>query len=119
MTTNCTNEAIQPTDDSIVFYELEKVRFILKDATGLDIAYAYHDLVFSEHALFIIQFDGTSASHWDCWFNNDCPDSNRHTLFRSLTTSAMLNGITLHYKGKFTLSQADEKEEIVLHFTEA
>jgi hypothetical protein len=119
MTTERINQATPPTDDNIVFYELEKVRFVLKDATGLDIAYAYQDLIFSEHALFIIQFDGTSSSRWNCWFNNDCTDSNRHTLFRSLTTSAILNGITLHYKGKFTLSQADEKEEISIHFTEA
>lgn len=34
-------------EKNVQFYELEKVRFIVKDACGIDIAYAYEDLVFS------------------------------------------------------------------------
>ena len=41
-----TNEAALLPEDKIVFYELEKVRFVVKDGTGLDIAYAYEDLYF-------------------------------------------------------------------------
>jgi hypothetical protein len=37
--------------------DLEKIRFIINEATGLDLAYAYDDLVFSEHGVFIVQFE--------------------------------------------------------------
>jgi hypothetical protein len=43
------NQSTLTTEKDIVFFELEKVRFIIKDGSGLDIAYAYEDLVFSEH----------------------------------------------------------------------
>lgn len=104
--------------DKIVFYELEKVRFILKDGCGLDIAYAYEDLVFSEHGLLIIQFDGRSADTLFCWFNQDCIEADRHSLFKSLTTSATLNGINIIYKGKFEMKQKEDTEEILLNFNE-
>ena len=52
-------------------YELEKVRFIIKDACGLDVAYAYDDLVFAEHGLFIIQFTDKAGNQLGCWFNNE------------------------------------------------
>ena len=34
----------------MIFRDLEKVRVIIKEATDLDVAYAYDDLVFPEHA---------------------------------------------------------------------
>lgn len=118
MTTEMTNEAALLPEDKIVFYELEKVRFVVKDGTGLDIAYAYEDLVFSEHALFIIQFDGQSTTSWNCWFNQECNAPDRIALLKSLATSANLNNVQLTYKGTYKISQPEEKEEIILKFTE-
>ena len=51
---------------------LEKVKFIVKEATGLDIAYAYDDLVFSEHGVFMIQWDNIIENQLYCYFHKDC-----------------------------------------------
>jgi hypothetical protein len=117
MTTDMMNEAALLPEDKIEFYELEKVRFVVKDGTGLDIAYAYEDLVFSDHALFIIQFDGQSTNSWNCWFNHECNAADRLSLLRSLTISANLNTVQLTYKGTYEISQPEGKEEIILKFT--
>jgi len=42
------------------FRNLEAVRYIIKEATGLEITYAYEDLVFPEHMAFLIQFNDKS-----------------------------------------------------------
>lgn len=102
----------------VEFYELEKVRFIIKDGCGLDVAYAYDDLVFSEHGIFILQFVNSSTRSMDCWFNKDCIESDRLSLLKSLTNSANLNKIEIVYKGNFEMIQQDGKEQIDIRFIE-
>ena len=109
------NQSTLKTEKDIVFFELEKVRFIMKDGSGLDIAYAYEDLVFSEHGLFIFQFDSKDINTISCWFNQDCLEASRVTFLESLEKSAKLNGMKIIYKGKFEMTQK-ENEEISLNF---
>src|SRR5665647_3559267 len=90
----------------VQFYELDKVRFIIKEATDLDVAYAYEDLVFSEHAIFIIQF-GKKPNSLICWFNNECIVKESHGIFKYLTSHAIANLIKIVYKGKFELVQKE------------
>ena len=104
-------------EKDVKFYGLEKARFIIKDATGLDVAYAYEDLVFSEHGIFILQFDQRKKNSMICWFNNDCIETERHSLLKSLTTTAQLNGEKIVYKGKFEMVQKDDEEQISIKFT--
>jgi hypothetical protein len=40
---------------TIIVPNIEKIRFIIKDATGLDVMYAYEDLFFAEHGVFLIK----------------------------------------------------------------
>lgn len=108
-------ESLAP-EDKIIFYELEKVRFIMKDATGLDVGYAVEDLVFSEHGIYIIQFDGTDANRLLVFFNHECIESKRQLLLGKLVESAKLNGMKIVYKGKFEMSQAEGEENISLKF---
>jgi hypothetical protein len=108
----------ETTKDKIEFYELEKVKFIVKDACGIDIAYAYEDLVFSEHGLFIIQFQ-SNTKELGCWFNKECIETSKVTMFNSLAKSATLNGMEMKYKGKFDMSQKEGKDEIDIQFKEA
>ncbi len=103
-------------DAKVPFYELEKVRFIIKDSCGLEIAYAYEDLVFSEHGLFIIQFDKNKSNVLYCWFNKDRMDADRYSMFKSLTSSSNLNGMKISYKGKFEMKQKEGEEQISLKF---
>lgn len=108
---------LQTSQSEVVYYQLEKVRFIIKDATELDIAYAYDDLVFSEHGLFIIQFNKKSEDVLSCWFNKDCEDDARFKLFKSLTSTAKLNNLKINYSGKFEMIQKEGEDQISLKFT--
>jgi len=110
--------SIAPEKD-VQFYELEKARFIIKDATDLDVAYAFEDLVFSEHGIFILQFDKKQQDSFICWFNKDCEEKERFSFFKSLTNTAILNKIKLVYKGKFEMTQKDGEEEIDIKFSKA
>jgi hypothetical protein len=101
--------------NNIEFFNLEKVRFIIKDGSGLDIAYAYEDLVFSEHGIFIFQFDATSDNTFFCWFNKDCLENDRISILNSLIKSAILNKTEIIYKGKFEMIQKED-EQISVNF---
>ncbi len=87
----------------VFFFDLEKVRYIIKDATGLDVSYAYEDLVFSDDAVFIVQFHKINKHSLFCWFNTECFESERKVMMASLKLSAKLNGKILHYCGQFDL----------------
>lgn len=104
------------TYENIDFYELEKVRFIIKDACGLDVAYAYEDLVFAEHGIFLLQFLDKTGDELACWFNKECLETSKVKILNSLTKTATLNGIKLDYKGKFEMLQKAGSEEIDINF---
>lgn len=103
-------------NDTPQLYELEKVRFIIKDACAIDVAYAYEDLVFAEHGLFIIQFMDTAAKELVCWFNNETPETDMMNIVRSLSITANLNDSNITLKGRFEMAQKDDSEEIDLRF---
>lgn len=111
-------DKIQSSVNQVEFYNLEKVRFIIKDGTGLDIAYAYEDLVFAEHGIFILQFLKGTASSVYCWFNNECEEKERISIFNSLKVSATLNKMKIEYKGKFEMNQKEGVEQIGIRFIE-
>jgi hypothetical protein len=108
---------VSSIENNIEFYNLEKIRFIIKDSCGLDIAYAYEELVFSEHGIFIFQFDVKNSDTIFCWFNQDCNETDRISLLRSIIKTATLNKMKIIYKGKFEMSQK-ENEHISLNFKE-
>jgi hypothetical protein len=104
------------TDTTNELYALEKVRFIIKDACDIDVAYAYEDLVFSEHGLFIIQFLDKAGNDLACWFNSECIEQNKVAMFNSLAKTATLNKSNISYKGKFQMNQKEDSEEIDIQF---
>jgi len=110
---------METTAEKIIFFDLEKVKFIVKDACQLDISYAYQDLVFSEHGLFIIQFDADDSNHLSCWFNAECSEKYRVALMDSLQMTGKLNKIYVEYKGTFEMIQKENKEEIDIEFSVA
>jgi len=97
-------------------YPLEKVRFIIKDACGIEIAYAYDNLVFAEHGLFIVQFMDTTGDNLACWFNSEMQDIHQVKLMDSLINTASLNKISLSYKGRYKMQQKAGTEEIDIEF---
>lgn len=100
----------------IIFRDIEKVRFIIKDATGLDIMYAYEDLFFAEHGIFLIQTASDKTDALFCYFNIECGQENRQVLLKKLMITCGLNSIELIYKGTFEMKQNKGDETFSLIF---
>jgi len=92
------------------YRNLEKVRAIIDAATGLEVAYAYEDLVFPDYTAFIIQFDDTKKNNFFCHFHEDCDE--KETLFESLYKACLEDKSTLELKEDFKLLEKDEEVEI-------
>lgn len=99
--------------------ELEKVKMIIFNATGLDLGYAYDDLAFSEHGIFIIQFDEENPKTLKCFFNHECNEEDKDQMQIRLIEEAKQSGFSMNYGGKFEMAQKDGKDEISLKFSEA
>jgi hypothetical protein len=98
----------------MIYRDLEKVRTIIEDATGLEVSYAYEDLVFPDHTAFIIQFDDAVATHFFCYFHKDCNPADQKDLEDKLTASCHKQKCKLSFKGRFELEQ--KGEEVNIHF---
>jgi hypothetical protein len=96
----------------MIFRDLEKVRVILKEATDLDIVYAYDDLVFPEHAAFLIQFDDANGNNYFSYFHEDCLPDSKKEIFTNLSHSCKNHQSSIISKGSFTLEQQGEEIEI-------
>jgi hypothetical protein len=92
--------------------DLEKVRVIIKEATDLDIVYAYDDLVFPEHAAFLIQFDDNTPNNYFCYFHEDCLPDSASEILANLAQSFKKHHDSLVSKGSFTLKPKGEEIEI-------
>jgi len=96
----------------MIFRDLEKIRMIIKEATDLDIAYAYDDLVFPEHAAFLIQFDDANQDNYFSYFHQDCLPESKDEIDNNLLQAFKKHRSTLVSKGSFTLEQKGEEIEI-------
>ena len=92
--------------------DLEKVRVMIKEATDLDISYAYDDLVFPDHTAFIIQFDNNDANNFFCHFHTDCLSDSKTQLIADLSKSFNKHYCKLIIKGSFQLNQKGQEVEI-------
>ncbi len=98
----------------IKFRPLEKVRTIIQDAIGLDIMYAYDDLVFVEHGVFLIQYDDENENNLICFPNKDFDLKNHGHQLDKLNKAFQANNFTVQFNGKFEMKQVNE--EIKLEF---
>ncbi|WP_346861492.1 hypothetical protein [uncultured Draconibacterium sp.] len=94
------------------YRDLEAVRQIVNNATGLEITYAYDDLVFPDNGVFIIQFDDSSTDNLFCYFQEECNPVDRENIFASLSNEASQKKATLELKGGYTLEQQGENIQI-------
>lgn len=96
----------------MMFRNIDKVKFLVNDATGLDIMYAYEDLVFPEHGAFIIRFDEKNENNFFCFFNNECPDNEQKKILDKLNVTCANNNCTINNSGKFSFTQKEQEVEI-------
>ncbi|MFP4314696.1 MAG: hypothetical protein ACOC24_01190 [Desulfovibrionales bacterium] len=81
------------------------------EALGLEITYAYDDLVFVSHNPFLLQFGAPLG----LYFNRQCPPEDADLLEKTLQNEAGSRGVTLQRKGWYAMEQSLE-EEITLRF---
>lgn len=98
-------------EDGVIFRNLDKVRFLMQEGTKLDVGYAYDDLVFSEHGLYIIRYNDEDDNILYCYFNKELFAAKQKQLQTDLMEIAFLNGIKMIYKGKFEMEQKEGSEE--------
>ncbi len=98
------------------FRNLELVRQIIKEASGLDISYAYDDLVFAEHGIFIIQYDYKDESRLFCYFQKDCTVSYRIDVEAKLKEAAQVRNCKMFIRGNFIIAPSEKSEEIQIEF---
>lgn len=97
----------------MIFRDLEKVRVMLKEATELDISYAYDDLVFPDHTAFIIQFAEQNDAAFYSYFHEDCLPDAKAEILENLALSFRKHGCRMDFKGSFKLNQKGEEIEII------
>ena len=94
---------------------LGEVRDIVQ-ATGLDISYAYEDLVFSDHSAFILRFDDNIQKRLYLYFNIECDSEKIKILRNKLINASKISDFKIIRAGKFVLTQLEGKEEIEIKF---
>ena len=99
----------------IKFKPLGKVREMVQ-STGMDISYAYDDLVFSEHSMFIIRFDEKDDKKLHLHFNKDCNFTEAQVMEKRLVTSGKIGGFEIARAGVFSVEQIEGKEELEIKF---
>jgi hypothetical protein len=94
------------------YRNLDAVRYIVKEATGLDFMYAYEDLVFPEHGVFLIQFDDTNPKNLFCFFQSYCNPDDKKKIYSRVLKISSKNNFTLTNKGIFNLEEKNGEIEI-------
>ncbi len=94
------------------YRDLEAVRQIVNNATGLEITYAYDDLVFPDNGVFIIQFDESNKDNLFCYFQEECNPTDRKNIFASLANETSKKKATIELKGGYILEQQGENIQI-------
>ena len=95
------------------YRDLEAVRQLILEATGLDVSYYYEDLVFPEETVFIIQFDDHNLNNLFCHFQKDLKNQARENVYKALAEVCQKQNISLEMKGLFELKEKDEKIDLV------
>lgn len=86
------------------------------NSCSLDISYFYDDLIFSDHNIFILQFDDNSPEVLNLYFNKDCEFDTKISLKDNLYREAEDRGIIMQDRGQFFLEEDQEKKEITIHY---
>lgn len=89
------------------------------EEAGLNVTYAYDDLVFVQHNVYLLQFTET-ASMVKLYFNVKCEADKADEMEIALKTSANKRGLFIERSGRFEMRQKEDSEELEVEFlTEA
>jgi len=94
--------------------ELGIITAILADL-GLEVTYAYDDLVFVQHSAFLLQFTAEPKT-LKLFTNAECDPREANTAASGIVLAFDQNGFSVNPAGKYTLKQ-NEDETLSLSFT--
>lgn len=92
---------------------LGKITALLADL-GLEVTYAYDDLVFVQHSAFLLQFTDEPKA-LKLFTNSECDPKEANAVASNIVLSFDEGGFTANPSGKYTLSQ-HENETLKLEF---
>jgi hypothetical protein len=84
------------------------------DQIGIEVTYAYEDLVFIKHNHVLLQF-GKTGEILFFYANVESSETDAQQLFTAIQNAATTQGITLIHRGRYQLS-AGEGENLSLEF---
>jgi hypothetical protein len=87
------------------------------DGIGLQITYAYDDLIFVEHNAFLLQM-GESGEDVRLYFNTDSSREKRDDITNLLKECGRQYKFLVDRKGTYAILQNDRKQELQLQFFE-
>lgn len=102
---------------SITFRPLDKA-IMLIEVAKLEMTYAYEDLVFASHSLFILRFDDNDATIFHLHFNSDCEKEEKDRVFTALSLKASEIGVFIKNDAAFSISSETDSEELKIVFRE-
>lgn len=100
---------------SINFRPLNDVTHMMEHV-GFEVGYAYDDLVFSENAVFIVQFGDSETKELKLFLNVDCEKKEVQRIEKGMKVVASDKGYVVIPSGTFELSQKDGADEIDIRF---
>lgn len=100
---------------SIQFRPLGKVKQMV-ESVGMEITYAYDDLVFSNHSMFIIRFNDNKPNLLFLHFNVDCNLNDSVTVERKLIIAGKEAGFDVKRMSKFKIKQIEGRESLEIVF---
>lgn len=83
---------------------------------GLEVVYAYDDLVFVEHNAFHLQFDDRQQNNLKVFFNRECEPETATHLELKLTIAAQARKFTIENAGRFELVGRDGSNEFDVRY---
>ncbi len=100
---------------ALPYRPLGTVKQILEEL-GIDITYAYEDLVFIQHNPVLLQF-GEVGEMLFLYANVDAEPDVAEQLFAAIQVKAVANGMTLVRRGKYRINEGEENN-ISIEFIE-
>jgi hypothetical protein len=80
----------------------------LVEALGLQVTYAYDDLVFIEHNAFLLRM-GDEGEDVYLYFNTASDPQERKNISRQLSAQAIHKGLVIHELGTYEMNPADSE----------
>ncbi|MGD9946932.1 MAG: hypothetical protein AB7U29_00475 [Desulfobulbus sp.] len=100
---------------ALAYRPLGVVKQLLEEI-GIEITYAYEDLVFIQHSPILLQF-GKKGEELFSYTNVDAVGEEASQIFAAIQAKVSGEGITLMHRGRYRLSEA-EGENLSLEFIE-